>query len=139
MPAVPVNPFVYVVSGLMYALVFGSPFILTCLAIWYWVSRLDRGARQRGFDAIRPSRTNAPDDAVRPDAEPRERREEAEGRMSWQVDYAQPQHPRETADPHALDYGRPRRSLWKSWWPVIITLVLVVGGMVVLAVLTAHP
>jgi hypothetical protein len=45
----------------------------------------------------------------------------------------------ETADRHTPDYGRPRRSLWNSWWPVIITLIVVVGGMILLGLASLHP
>jgi hypothetical protein len=37
---------------LTYALVFGSPFILACLLIWWLIRRVDRGARRRGFDVM---------------------------------------------------------------------------------------
>ena len=39
------------------------------------------------------------------------------------------------------DYGyrQPCRSLWNSWWPVIVTLVVVVGGLILLALASLHP
>jgi hypothetical protein len=45
---------------LTYALVFGSPFILACLLIWYFVRRVDRGTRRRGFEIMPPRGRDTP-------------------------------------------------------------------------------
>ena len=55
------------------------------------------------------------------------------------LEYGQPRRPLETSDRHVPDYGRPRRPLWNSWWPVIITLVVVIGGIILLGLASMHP